>query len=108
MEIPSFLSCMGRISHTNLKNRTVISRIATSKNHIELLVPGQIRDRSTDSWYLSTGIFSLALVTTGAALDSMYGCYNSKLRSGLLNSSTEKYYGTPLSNKVEMDQDPQI
>jgi hypothetical protein len=30
---------MGRISHTNLKIRTVISRIATSKNHIELLVP---------------------------------------------------------------------
>jgi hypothetical protein len=30
---------MGRISHTNLKNRMVISRIATSKNHIELLVP---------------------------------------------------------------------
>jgi hypothetical protein len=26
----------------NLKNRMVISRIATSKNHIELLVPGQI------------------------------------------------------------------
>jgi hypothetical protein len=34
--------CMGRISHTNLKIRMVISRIATSKNHIELLVPGQI------------------------------------------------------------------
>jgi hypothetical protein len=33
---------MGRISHTNLKNRMVISRIATSKNHIEPLVPGQI------------------------------------------------------------------
>jgi hypothetical protein len=37
---------MGRISHTDLKNRTfesiVISGIATSKNHIELLVPGQI------------------------------------------------------------------
>jgi hypothetical protein len=30
---------MGRISHTNLKNRSVISGIATSKNHIELLVP---------------------------------------------------------------------
>ena len=26
--------CMGRISHTNLKIRMVISRIATSKNHI--------------------------------------------------------------------------
>jgi hypothetical protein len=26
----------------------VISGIATSKNHIELLVPGQIRDRSCD------------------------------------------------------------
>ena len=38
------VGCMGRISHTNLKNRMVISRIATSKNHIlvELLVPGQI------------------------------------------------------------------
>jgi hypothetical protein len=33
---------MGRISHTNLKIRMVISIIATSKNHIELLVPGQI------------------------------------------------------------------
>jgi hypothetical protein len=33
------VGCMGRISHTNLKNRMVISRIATSKNHIELLVP---------------------------------------------------------------------
>jgi hypothetical protein len=33
---------MARISHTNLKNRMVISGIATSKNHIELLVPGQI------------------------------------------------------------------
>jgi hypothetical protein len=33
---------MGRISHTNLKNRIVISKIATSKNHIEVLVPGQI------------------------------------------------------------------
>ena len=36
------VGCMGRISHTNLKNRMMISRIATSKNHIELLVPGQI------------------------------------------------------------------
>ena len=36
------VGCMGRISHTNLKKRMVISRIATSKNHIELLVPGQI------------------------------------------------------------------
>jgi hypothetical protein len=36
------VGCMGRISHTNLKNRMVISGIATSKNHIELLVPGQI------------------------------------------------------------------
>ena len=36
------VGCIGRISHTNLKNRMVISRIATSKNHIELLVPGQI------------------------------------------------------------------
>jgi hypothetical protein len=35
-------SSMGRISHTNLKNRMVISRIAITKNHIELLVPGQI------------------------------------------------------------------
>jgi hypothetical protein len=30
-----------RISHTNLKNRMVISRIATLKNHMEFLVPGQ-------------------------------------------------------------------
>jgi hypothetical protein len=32
---------MGRISHTNFQNRMVIFRIriATSKNHIELLVP---------------------------------------------------------------------
>ena len=36
------VGCMGRISHTNLKNRMVIFRIATLKNHIELLVPGQI------------------------------------------------------------------
>ncbi len=36
------VGCMGRISHTNLKIRMVISEIATSKNHIELLVPGQI------------------------------------------------------------------
>jgi hypothetical protein len=44
------VGCMGRISHTNLKNRMVISRIATSKNHIELhiLVPGQILDRIRD------------------------------------------------------------
>jgi hypothetical protein len=32
---------MGRISHTNLKNRMVISGVVTSKNHIELLVPGK-------------------------------------------------------------------
>jgi hypothetical protein len=30
------VGCMGRISHTNLKTRMVISRIATSKNHKEL------------------------------------------------------------------------
>jgi hypothetical protein len=36
------VGCMGRISHTNLKVRMVICGIATSKNHIELLVPGQI------------------------------------------------------------------
>jgi hypothetical protein len=40
--VPGMVGCMGRISHTNLKNRMLISRIATSKNHIELLVPGQI------------------------------------------------------------------
>ena len=34
--------CIGEISHTNLKNRMVISGIATSKIHTELLVPGQI------------------------------------------------------------------
>jgi hypothetical protein len=39
---------MGRISHTNLKIRMMISRIATSKNHIELLVPSQIGDRIRD------------------------------------------------------------
>jgi hypothetical protein len=33
---------MGRISHTNLKNRMVISGIATSKNHIELHVPVRV------------------------------------------------------------------
>ena len=33
---------MGRISHTNLKNRMVILGVATSKNHIELLGPGHI------------------------------------------------------------------
>ena len=32
------VGCVGRISHTNLKNRMVISRIATSENHIELYV----------------------------------------------------------------------
>jgi hypothetical protein len=36
------VGCMGRISHTNLKNRMVISGVVTSKNHIELLVPGKI------------------------------------------------------------------
>jgi hypothetical protein len=43
---PKYEACMvgymDIISHTNLKDRMVISRIATSKNHIELLVPGQI------------------------------------------------------------------
>ena len=29
----SMVGCMGRISHTNLKIRMVVSRIATSKNH---------------------------------------------------------------------------
>jgi hypothetical protein len=42
------VGCMCRISHTNLKNRMVISGIATPKNHIELLVPGQIWDRIRD------------------------------------------------------------
>ena len=36
------LGCVGRISHTNLKSRMVVSRTATSKKHKELLVPGQI------------------------------------------------------------------
>jgi hypothetical protein len=31
-----------RSRHTNLKIRVVISGITTAKNHIELLVPGQI------------------------------------------------------------------
>jgi hypothetical protein len=39
---------MGRISHTILKNRMVIYGVATSKNHIELLVPDQIWDRIRD------------------------------------------------------------
>jgi hypothetical protein len=42
------VGCMGRISHTNLKNRMVIYGVATSKNHIELLVPGQIWDQFRD------------------------------------------------------------
>ena len=42
------VGCTGRISHTNLKIRMVISGIATSKNHIELLVPGQIWDQICD------------------------------------------------------------
>jgi hypothetical protein len=33
------VGCMGRISHKNLKIHIVISEIATSKNHIERLVP---------------------------------------------------------------------
>ena len=36
------VGCMGTIFNTNLKNRMVISRIATSQNHIEPLVPCQI------------------------------------------------------------------
>ena len=36
------VGCMGKISHTNLKNRMVISGVATSKNHMELLVPDKI------------------------------------------------------------------
>ena len=35
-------ACVGKISHTNLKIRMVISGIATSKIHIELLVRGQM------------------------------------------------------------------
>ena len=34
-----------------------------------------------------------------------YGCYNSKLRSMLLNDSTKKYCSTDLSNRVEIYQD---
>ena len=33
------VGCMDKIFHTNLKTRIVISEIATSKNHIEFLVP---------------------------------------------------------------------
>jgi hypothetical protein len=40
------VGCMGRISHTNLKNRIVFSGIATSKNHIELLVPAAVRSET--------------------------------------------------------------
>jgi hypothetical protein len=36
------VGCMGRISHTNLKIRMLIYGTTTSKNHIELLVFGQI------------------------------------------------------------------
>ena len=36
------VGCMGTIFNTNLKNRMVISRIATSQNHIEPLGPCQI------------------------------------------------------------------
>ena len=32
------VGCIGKISHTNLKNRMAISGFATSKNHIELPV----------------------------------------------------------------------
>jgi hypothetical protein len=42
------VGCMGRISDRNLKIRMVISRIATVKNHIELLDLGQIWDRKID------------------------------------------------------------
>jgi hypothetical protein len=42
------VGCIGRISHTNLKIRVAIYRIATSKNHIEVLVPGEIWDRFCD------------------------------------------------------------
>ena len=37
-----------------------------------------------------------------------YGCYNTKLRSGLLNNFTKKYCRIPLSNRVQMDQDRRI
>jgi hypothetical protein len=42
--VPRYGGLYGRISHTNLKTRMVIFRLATSKNHIELLVlvPSQI------------------------------------------------------------------
>ena len=40
-------------------------------------------------------------------LVQLYGCYNSKLRSGLLNNLTQKYYGTQPSNRVQMDQNRQ-
>ena len=39
---------MGRISHTNFKMCVVIFKIVTSKNHIELRVPGKISDRICD------------------------------------------------------------
>ena len=39
------VGCMGRISHTHFK---FVWRIATSKNHIGLLVPDQIWDRFRD------------------------------------------------------------
>jgi hypothetical protein len=39
--VQPMVSCMamGRISHTDWKSRMVICGIATSKNHIELLLP---------------------------------------------------------------------
>ena len=48
----SYLGLYGGLYGQNLpykfKNRIVISQIATTKNHIELLVPGQICDRIRD------------------------------------------------------------
>jgi hypothetical protein len=63
---------MGIISHTNLKNRTSkvcmgISRIATSKNHIELLRTGLRSDLRPDSW--SWAISGLLKFSTTSGLD---------------------------------------
>ena len=40
-------------------------------------------------------------------LAATFGCYNPKCRSRHLNNFTQKYYESPLSNRVEMDQDCQ-
>jgi hypothetical protein len=69
------VGCMGRISHTIFKNRMVISRMATSKNHIELLVPGQIWDRIRDPGKFWSR-FVLRQHRNQKFLDDDQGCLN--------------------------------